>query len=165
MHRNARGRRGFLHRRKGNFLTAPAWTVRLSDHRSYLEIRLCEEVLERGDGEQRRATENNSHACPRHSLRRGSSRLQSLPLALFLELFDFSFDEVALEHAEMLQKQDAVQVIDFVAESAGHQVFGANLKRFAFGILCADGDELRAHHVAAKPRYGQAAFFLANFTF
>jgi hypothetical protein len=35
---------------------------------------------------------------------------------LLFEFFDFALDEVALEHAEMLQEEDAVEVIDFVAE-------------------------------------------------
>src|SRR5580658_2640637 len=59
---------------------------------------------------------------------RGNSRQERLPLALFFQFFDFAPDQVALEHAEVLQEQDAVQVIDFVAEGAGHEVFGANLE-------------------------------------
>ena len=42
-----------------------------------------------------------------------------LPLAGFFQLADFAFDEVALEHAEMGEKEDAVEVIDFVAEGSG----------------------------------------------
>jgi hypothetical protein len=37
-------------------------------------------------------------------LRPPSGRLRHLPLALFPELLDFSFDQVALQHAEVLQK-------------------------------------------------------------
>src|ERR1700722_15134408 len=42
-----------------------------------------------------------------------------LPLAGFLHLADFSFDHVALQHAQVRDKQHAVQMIDLVAERPG----------------------------------------------
>src|SRR5437868_9317952 len=65
----------------------------------------------------------------------------------------------------MLQKQDAIEVIDFVAEGAREQIFAANFKRFTGQILRADGDELRANDIAAKTGNREAAFFLALFAF
>src|SRR5258708_11353065 len=65
----------------------------------------------------------------------------------------------------MLDEKNAVEVVDFVAEGAGKQVFAANLERFAFGILRFYGDELRRDDVAAKAGYGEAAFFFALFAF
>ena len=46
-------------------MAAAAWTVRLGDDGKELEVGLGEEVLEGGDGELRRATEENAHhyAC------------------------------------------------------------------------------------------------------
>src|SRR6476661_7319591 len=67
-----------------------------------------------------------------------------LPLALLAELFDFAFDQVALEHAEMLDEEDTVEVIDLMAEGAGQQIFAANFEGFAFGVLGLHGDKLRA---------------------
>jgi hypothetical protein len=125
---DASSERYFLYWRKGNFLPPAARTVGLSDDCNNLKIRLREEVLECGNGEQRRATENSSHAKPQQSLRRESNRLQSLPLALFFELFDFALDKVALEHAEVLQEQNPIQMVDFMTESARQKILAANLK-------------------------------------
>src|ERR1700691_2200760 len=83
--------------------------------------------------------------------------LQSLPLAKFPHLFDFALDQIALQHAEVLNKENAVQVIDLVAERPRQQILAANLKRLAFEVLRFHGDKLWPHHIAAKPRNGQAA--------
>src|SRR5260370_34053868 len=94
-----------------------------------------------------------------------SMLLTRLPLALFSQFFDFALDEIALEHAEMLDEKNAVEVIDFVAEGAGKEVFAADLERLAFGVLRFYGDELGPGDVAAKAGDWDAAFFLALFTF
>src|SRR5258708_99682 len=98
-------------------------------------------------------------------LRPPGGRLRHLPLALFPELFYFPPDEVALQHAEVLQKKDSVQVIDLMAEGSRQQVFAANFELLALGILRLDGHKLRPQHVAAKSRNREAAFFFANFAF
>src|SRR5437879_448227 len=59
-------------------------------------------------------------------LRPPGGRLRHLPLALFPELLDFPFDQVALQHAEVLQEKNSIQVIDLMAESPRQQVFPAN---------------------------------------
>src|SRR4029077_12939451 len=53
------------------------------------------------------------------------SPARALPLALFPKLLDFAFYEVALQHAQMLDEENAVEVVDFMAESAGQQVLAA----------------------------------------
>ena len=63
----------FLDRRRGDVLAAPAGTVGLGDYRGDVEIRLREEMLERGDGEMRGAAENEAER--RHIL---TTRLVSL---------------------------------------------------------------------------------------
>src|SRR5260370_42334744 len=65
----------------------------------------------------------------------------------------------------MLDEENAVEVIDLVAEGAGKQVFAGNLERLALGILRFYGDELRPDDVAAKAGNGEAAFFFALFAF
>src|ERR1700691_5411543 len=85
--------------------------------------------------------------------------LQSLPLAKFPHLFDFALDQIALQHAEGLNKENAVQVIDLVAERPRQQILAANLKRLAFGVLRFHGDELSRHLIAAKPSCGEASVF------
>src|SRR5256886_17141924 len=47
-------------------------------------------------------------------LRPPGGRPRHLPPALFPELLDFPFDQVALQHAEVLQKKNPIQVIDLV---------------------------------------------------
>src|SRR3979490_2367741 len=74
-------------------------------------------------------------------LRPPTGRLRPLPLALFPELFDFALDDVALQHAEMLEKENAVEVIDLMAEGAGEKIFAANFVGLAFGVLSLHGDD------------------------
>src|SRR5579859_7113239 len=74
----------------------------------------------------------------------GGGSLRTLPLALFAEFLDFALDEVALEHAQMLDEKNAIEVIDFVTEGAGQQIFAADFEEFALGVLRFDGDKLRA---------------------
>src|SRR6266566_7625908 len=96
---------------------------------------------------------------------RPGGRLRHLPLALFPELLDFPFDQVALQHAEVLQKKDSVQVIDLMAERARQQVFPANFKPLALGVLRLDGHKLRPQHVSPKAWNREATLFFANFPF
>src|SRR5690348_16612911 len=88
-----------------------------------------------------------------------------LPLARFAKFLDAAANHVAFEHAEVLDEKNAVQMIDFVAESASEQVFAANFKRLAEGILCADGHKERPEHIAAKTGERKAAFIFALFAF
>jgi hypothetical protein len=87
------------------------------------------------------------------------------PLALFPELFDFALDQVALQHAQVLDEKNAVEVIDFVAEGAGEEIFATDFEGFALGVLRLYGDKLRTQDVAAKTWNGEAAFFFELFAF
>src|SRR6266849_6493183 len=103
-----------------------------------------------------------SFATLRMTLVGGSA---SSPLALLLELFDFAPDQVALQHAEMLDEENAVEVVDFMAEGAGEEVFATDFKKFALGVLRLDSDKLRAQDVATEAGNRKATFFFALFTF
>ena len=92
------------------------------------------------------------------------SREARLP-ALLAQLFDFALDHVALQHAEMLQKENSIEMVYFMTERAREHVFAANLKRLAFGVLRLNRNELRSHHVSAEAGNRKAALFLTNFTF
>src|ERR1700687_5465785 len=65
----------------------------------------------------------------------------------------------------MLDEENAVEMIDFMAEGAGEEVFAADFKGFALGVLRPDSYKLRAQDVAAEAGNGEAAFFFALFTF
>src|SRR5438445_13058833 len=97
-------------------------------------------------------------------LRPPTGRLRSLPLALFPELFDFALDEVALQHAEMLEKKNAVEMIDLMAEGAGEKIFNANVVGFAFGGLSFYGHKLRTDDVVGEPRPQNARCVFADFS-
>src|SRR5258708_1056619 len=88
-----------------------------------------------------------------------------LPLALFPELLDFPSDQVALEHAEVLQKKDSIQVVDLMAKGSRQQVFAANFELFTFRILRFDGHKLRAPPEPSNSGNRKASLFFANFTF
>src|SRR6266850_4948030 len=65
----------------------------------------------------------------------------------------------------MLDEEDAVEVIDFVAEGASQEIFAADFKGFSFGVLRFYSDKLGAQDVAAETWDGEAAFFFALFAF
>src|SRR5579859_1527583 len=120
-------------------------------------------TISKSDCERRCWSEGTAKAgVPQKRRRSGAT---SSPLALFFQFFDFALDEVALEHAEMLDEENAVEVVDFMAEGAGEQIFAADLEGLALGVLRFYGDELRSNDVATKPGNREAAFFLAFFTF
>src|ERR1700756_1174311 len=107
---------------------------------------------------------------PQNTIRRrftaGSpARSAHLPLAFFPQLFDFALDEVALQHAQMLQEENSVQMVDFMAERPRQQVFTANLERLALQVLRAHSHKLRADDVPPKTRNREAALFLAHLSF
>src|ERR1700730_6407088 len=89
-------------------------------------------------------------------LRPPGGRLRRLPLSLFPELLDLALDEIAFQHAEVLEKKDSIEVIDFMAKGACQKVFAANFKELALGVLCFDGHKLRPQHISAEARNGQA---------
>src|SRR3984885_4753536 len=88
-----------------------------------------------------------------------------LPLAGFFQFADFALDEVALEHAEVGDEENSVEVIDLVAERARQQSLAAHLEFFSRGILRAHGHVLRPRDVSAKARDRKAAFFFALLSF
>jgi hypothetical protein len=76
----------------------------------------------------------------------------ALPLAFFPQLLDFSLDQIPLQHAQMLQEQYPVEVVDLVAKGPRQQILAPNLKRFALQILRSHGHKLRPYHVSAESR-------------
>src|SRR6267378_4504154 len=65
----------------------------------------------------------------------------------------------------MLEKENAVEVIDLVAESTRKKIFAANLVGLAFGVLGLNSDKLRTDDVPAEAGDREAAFFFADFPF
>src|SRR5690242_10635896 len=65
----------------------------------------------------------------------------------------------------MLQEEDAVEVVDFMAEGTGKEILAANFENLAFGILSFDGHKLRADDIAAESGNGEATFLFAIFAF
>lgn len=59
----------------------------------------------------------------------------------------------------MVQKENAVQVVDFVLEGAGEEFFAGDFKGVAFDILGLDGDVGGAADIFAEAGDGQAALF------
>src|SRR5271157_29375 len=53
---------------------------------------------------------------PQKTIRSATARL---PLAGFFQFADFSLDHVPLEHAEVRDEENSVEVVDLVAERAG----------------------------------------------
>src|SRR5579862_4075121 len=105
---------------------------------------------------RREGTANSG--VPQKMIRSGTARL---PVAGFFQFADLALDHVALEHTQMGDEEDAVQVVDLVAEGACEQSLAAHFEFLAGGVLRAHGHVLRTNHVSAKSRHGKAAFLFA----
>src|SRR3954468_10779907 len=81
-----------------------------------------------------------SRPCGFHSL---------FPLARLLQFPDFAFDQIAFESAQVIDKQDSIQVIDLVQERPRKQVVSGDLKGLAFHVA-------RAHSCPSGPAHGLA---------
>src|ERR1700730_1827353 len=144
--------RHFFNRRGADLLPAAAWTVRLRDDSFDGNAGLGGKAPERGYSEFRRATKDDAHKdlCALFSYLAGckrsphpiSGRLQvqpaPLPIAGLPQFADSAFNQISLEHAEVLQKKNAVQVVDFMTERASEQALASHFIRFAFDVLRAN---------------------------
>src|ERR1700730_1840161 len=65
----------------------------------------------------------------------------------------------------MLNEENAVKVIDFVAEVASEKIFAANFNGIALVGVRFDGYKLRGQDIAAEFGNGEAAFLFALFAF
>src|SRR5215475_13760603 len=65
----------------------------------------------------------------------------------------------------MLEVEDAVEVVDLMAEGASEIILGFHFEPFAFGVLGFHGDELRTDNIAAKAWNREATLFFALFAF
>src|SRR5579859_1497186 len=99
---------------------------------------------------------------PQNTIRSGTDRL---PLAVFSQLANFALDDVALKHAEMIDEQNAVEMINFVAESTREQAFAAHFKFLSRDIERLHCDVLRTGYVAAETGHRKTAFFFALLAF
>ena len=143
----------FLHWRTADKLSAATRPVRLGDHRFDRNSRALRELPEGRHCEFRRATENDAQ--------RSHRREGELPLAGLPQFADPAFDQVSLEHAEMLKEENPVEMVDLVAKGAGEQSFAAHFIHFALYILRAHGHIRRAQHIPSESGQREAAFFFA----
>ena len=58
-----------------------------------------------------------------------------LPLTGFGQLLDLVADQILFYRAEMIDKQDAVQMVDFMTETSSQESFGLNPHLFSMKIL------------------------------
>src|SRR5215813_4935101 len=65
----------------------------------------------------------------------------------------------------MLQKENSVQVVDFVAERSCQKILAANFERLALQVLRAHGHKLRTDNIPAKTGNRQTTLFFAHFAF
>src|ERR1700733_2513792 len=74
-----------------------------------------------------------------------------LPIPGFLEFSDFAFDEIAFQHADVLNEKCSGKMIDFMGERARQKPFAEHFEILARCILRFHGDVHRPHHIGAKP--------------
>src|SRR5439155_11650096 len=92
-------------------------------------------------------------------------RTTSLPFSGLDHLAHLALDGVALQHAEVLDEEDAVQVVDLMAEGASEQSLARRRELLAANVLRADRRARGASGVGATIRQAQAAFFLRLLAF
>src|ERR1700679_3620208 len=83
------------------------------------------------------------------------------PLVLFqpLLLGELAHDHVALERGQVIDEQDAVQVVDLVLQAGGQQAVGLYFALDASLIEIADFHAGRAGDIGVLAGQGQASFF------
>src|SRR5580704_9544449 len=69
-------------------------------------------MVKSGWANKSRSEGRANSGVPQKMIFRGGTGV--LPLAGFFQLADFAFDEVALQHAQVGDKEDAVEVVNFV---------------------------------------------------
>ena len=85
-----------------------------------------------GSASRRRSEGTANSGVPQKTMRmvHPVSADAGLPVAGFSQFADAALDQVALEHAQVLDEQDAVQVVGLVAEGARQQAFAVHLVTF-----------------------------------
>src|ERR1700733_6540706 len=87
--------------------------------------------------------------------------LNSLPFSAFDQFANFAFHEIAFQGADVADVEFAVQVVGFVQESAGQEIFTRLFENFSTNILSADGDFVGTADVLAKVRNAETTLALA----
>ena len=87
-----------------------------------------------------------------------------LPVAVLLELFDAAEDEVALEAAEAVDEEDAVEVVDLMEHGAGQQFRTFYFKYFPFDVLRTDFNPGITLDFLVDIRKAEAAFLFELLT-
>src|SRR5207248_10577312 len=82
-----------------------------------------------------------------------------IPLAGFLKFLNFAPDDVSLESAQVVNKQNAVQMIDLVLKRSCEQLLARKLNRLALFVLSAHDDLICACDRFAKSRNAEEALF------
>ena len=123
---------GGFHRRRNQLLFAALRAVGLRDHKRN-RVSRRDDAVERGDGELGRTEENDAlvgRGLRPRRLARPALITDSFPLAGLLQLLDFPLDQIALQSAQMIDEQNAVQVIDLVQKGPRQQIFAADFEAF-----------------------------------
>src|SRR6266571_1686197 len=118
--------------------------VGLGDGGEHVEP-LPEQRSQRRDREFRRAEENDAHLELARRLRRHVLEIPRLPLAGLLPLRD---QQMTLHGAQVIEEQDAIEVIDFVLRGARLEAGELDRVRLAVAVERCDGNGERALHIA-----------------
>ena len=77
-----------------------------------------------------------------------------------MQLLDLADDEIALQAAQAVDEENAVEMIDLVLHGAGQQLFAFDLNGISVYVLRANLDPCGAADLLANLGQAQAAFFL-----
>src|SRR5579871_3338308 len=120
-----------------------------------------------GGTEKRRKRNKGSARNARNKFRIGFLRVSVvqidpilLPLSRFHELPHLTFDEVALQPADVRDVEPAIEVVNFMLERACQQLFAADFEEFSRHVLRPDCGASRARYGLAEFRQTQAPFVL-----
>src|SRR5438552_15076434 len=88
-----------------------------------------------------------------------------LPIAGLGQFLDFATNQASLDRAQVVDIENAVEMVAFMTETSGQQSLGLDDNLFTMNVLPTDDHLLGSNDRVAEVGYPQAAFFAFLFPF
>lgn len=159
--RNPLGESKRLDRALAQALTASSWPIGLGDHKRHAVARR-EKRPQRRHREARRAEKDDPERHARIPLqpRLRARPDEPLPFVVPLQLLDLAKDQIALDAAQPIDEDAAVEMIHFVLKRAREQPVALDEAKLAVAIETLDDSSLRAGDRRCEAGHAEAAFIL-----
>ena len=88
-----------------------------------------------------------------------------LPIAGLGQFLDFATNQAFLDRAQVVDIENAVEMVDFMTETSGQQSLGLDDNLFTMNVLPTDDHLFGSNDSVGEVGYAQAAFFAFLFPF